>query len=464
MRSDCGPAGVGRPPAQVVHREIVMCFRVSAIIVAMLLSIISTPSRAAGLLGDGEVLGPDSWEQARNLLPDEILDHYRTGDYRNRIMDVERPGYRTLRNPPPFEEASRTNRGRFDLTAAGSIIERATGQPPEHIFGLPFPEIEPSDPEAARKVMWNYFYYTWYGGDRHMVTEFVMLGTRGVERRITTDVYMRMYDGSPESRGRTNPENIALQTLALVTSPADLNGTVSLTWRYRDATKSDSTWSYVPGLRRARQVNPLNRSDGFLGSDISLDDGTFFDGKPESFDVRLIGKQDQLVLIDPFSVRGEAELIALPGGGVRTVFKDVPRIGADDPQWKGLPWAPVSAVLVRRPVWVVEAKPKDRNYLYGRLVLRFDAETYHGTWASKYDRAGKIAMSYQVANGAFYTLDDGKTYSLGGGIAVQTAENFVYRRATAVVFPPRDPENPTDLRVPTSGTQFSPDILARRGE
>jgi hypothetical protein len=43
--------------------------------------------------------------------------------------------------------------------------------------------------------------------------------------------------------------------------------------------KRDSSWSYVPALRRVRAVSPANRSDGFLGSDVSQDDGRFFDGK-----------------------------------------------------------------------------------------------------------------------------------------------------------------------------------------
>ncbi|NJR44255.1 hypothetical protein HC761_02160 [bacterium] len=36
----------------------------------------------------------------------------------------------------------------------------------------------------------------------------------------------------------------------------------------------------MPALRRVRAVSPANRSDGFLGSDMSQDDGPFFDGKP----------------------------------------------------------------------------------------------------------------------------------------------------------------------------------------
>jgi hypothetical protein len=248
-----------------------------------------------------------------------------------------------------------------------------------------------------------------------------------------------------------------------VVSPADLNGTVSLTWRFRDPDKRDTLWTYVPGLRRPRQLSPLNRSDGFMGSDISLDDGQFFDGKPEDFTFRLLGRQDQLVLMDPYSLRGEADMVALPEGGWRIVWKDVPRIGADDPKWPGLPWAPVSHVLVRRPVWVVEAIPKDPNYLYGRIVLRFDAETYLGSWASKYDRGGTLVASYQVSQGAYYRPDGARTYVPAGGVGTQIAENLLYNRATVVLFPPRSHQNPADYRVPLRQEHFNPDVLVRFG-
>src|SRR5690606_23435398 len=106
--------------------------------------------------------------------------------------------------------------------------------------------------------------------------------------------------------------------------------------------------------------------------------------------------------------------------GWRVLWKDEPRIGADDPSWRGLPWAPVSSVLVERPVYVVEARPKDPNYLYGRIVLRFDAETFRGSWATKYDRADVPMGSYQVSNGAFSQAPDG-SWIPAGGTAVQTA-------------------------------------------
>jgi hypothetical protein len=414
---------------------------------------------------DGEILGASNWEKAKGLLPEEILEHYRLDEYRNPYMDLNKPGRLGFQMPPDFQEASNANRGRYKLTPEGTIIEAETNAQPRYIMGFPFPDISEQDPDVARKIVWNYFYNNWYANaDSHLLTELVMLNRSGIERSTRTDVKILTYDGNPDAKDRPNPQNLLQQLSATMVYPTDLEGIVTLTWRYRDPKKQDSLWTYVPQQRRVRQVSPLNRSDGFMGSDLSIDDGAFFEGKPEDFTFRVLARQDQLVLIDPFAVRNEQELVPVEGGGWRKVWKGVPRIGADDPNWKGLPWAPVSAALTRRSVWIVEAKPKDPNYLYGRLVLRFDAETYHGSWASKYDKADQLTLSYQVADGPFVTPDGGKTYLSGGGIAFQTSENPIYGRATASVFPPRDPKNPSDARVPLHPSEFSVDSLMRLGK
>jgi hypothetical protein len=433
------------------------------VIAAMCVAVQVMAARGAAL-SDGEELGPANWQQAQGLLPEEILDHYRLGEYRNTIVDVSGPRFMSLALPAEFQDASRQNEGRYALSAAGAIVEARSGVPPRFILGYPFPTIDPADPEAGTKIVWNYFYNNWYSGDCHFLSELVMLNRHGVERSLRTDVKIRVYDGTPAARDRANPQNLFTQTLATVTHPADLAGVVSLTYRYRDAGKHDSMWTYVPGLRRTRQVSTLNRSDGFLGSDISLDEGAFFDGKPEDFTFRVLASSEQLVLVDPFSVRGEADLVPVPGGGWRIVWKDVPRIGADAPGWTGLPWAPISAVLVRRPIWIVEAVPKDPNYLFGRIVLRVDAETFHGAWTSKYDRAGTLLISYQASRGAYYRRGDDGSYVPAGGIAVRTAENFLYSRATVVIFPPRNPNNPADYRVPLEAGEFSSAALMRLGK
>ncbi|HWP67041.1 MAG TPA: outer membrane lipoprotein-sorting protein [Candidatus Limnocylindria bacterium] len=433
------------------------------VLVAILLALLvwQRAHRPVAAFSDGIEIGPDTWEQVRELLPVGILERYRDGDYRNPLVDLDAPGVLPLEMPPDFRAASEANRGRFTLDDAGSIVEVGTGERPGFVEGAPFPDIDAADPAAGTKIIWNYFYAQWYRGNSRFLTKLVMLDRGGIERELVSDVRMRVLDGAPEARGLPNPHGLRLQSLALVVAPADLAGTVSLAWRYRDASP-DSVWTYVPGLRRSRAVSPLNRSDGFLGSDISLDDGPFFDAKPETFTFRVLDRRDGLVLVDPFSLRGEAELIAVAGGGWRSVWKNVPQIGADDPAWSGVPWAPASAALARRSLWVIDARPRDPNYLYGRLELYLDAETWAGAWVLKFDRAGALIGTYQVAQGTFYEPVAG-VWIPAGGIAAQIAENRLYDRATVARFLPRSPNNPADYRVPLAADDFSPDVLVRLG-
>lgn len=429
---------------------------------AFAVGLAAPPSPAA--VHPGVVLSEDNWQEARGLLPEEILRHYERGEYRTPVVEIDEKTLGRVRLPPDFQAASRANRDRYRLTEAGTIVDAKTGEPPPFLMGLPFPDIEPNDPQAALKIMWNHFLTIWYRSDTRLTTELWMIATDGsIDRKIRTDVTMRMYDGSNDARGRENPEGVFYQTLARVVWPADLNGIVSLSWRYRRGDMPDASWTYVPGLRRVRQVDPLNRSDGFLGSDLSLDDGAFFDAKPEDFEFRLLGREDGLVLFDPYALRGEVDLRPAPRGGWRVVWRDAPRIGLDNPEWKGLPWAPQSAVLAQRPLWIVEARPRDPNYLYSRLILRIDAETYHGCWVSKYDRAGELVHSYQIGRGIYVSGDGGKTWVGGGGVVTQIGEQLQLHRATAVLFPRGDPQNPSDFHVPTDPGEFEPDVLVRYG-
>ena len=68
-----------------------------------------------------------------------------------------------------------------------------------------------------------------------------------------------------------------------------------------------------------------------------------------------------------------------------TVWPDVPFIGYMDPNWKGIAWAPTAAAsLSKRDFWVVEATPKDKYYLFGKLELWIDKGSYQGAWLRKF--------------------------------------------------------------------------------
>src|SRR6516162_7715164 len=57
--------------------------------------------------------------------------------------------YKKIEWNPPFKEATEKYAGQVKLAADGRTIEG-------HVAGLPFPTIDPNDPNVALKIMFNY--------------------------------------------------------------------------------------------------------------------------------------------------------------------------------------------------------------------------------------------------------------------------------------------------------------------
>jgi len=345
-------------------------------------------------LAVGDTLGADNWQAAEGLLPAEVLRHYKEGAYRNRI--VEYPTGKA-RWDPAFEAATQRNEATLDVDDRGTIVSKADGKQLDYYYGIPFPKIDPDDPKAGIKVVWNQFLSYWAGGSSYNKTLVTMLTPDGADREIIADGWFQFFDGQSEKYRQANPLNLQSRFLGVALKPADLQGTASLTWRYRDPGKRDSQWAYVPMLRRVRQVSPSNRSDGYLGSDISGDDGFFFDGKPEDFTWKLIGKRAALRLVDPNAVGvGIAVKPAPNGGWIALTDLNPPTAGYQVEGWTGVSWAPVAPALAKREIWVVEGVPKDKYYLYGKVELWIDAETWDGSWNRKFSWSGELTSNYQV--------------------------------------------------------------------
>lgn len=410
-------------------------------------------------LKPGDVVGPDNWEEARGLLPDEFLQNYKRGDFRHTVaaFDIERIG-----DDPIFRAAMEANRGRYALTEQGSIIDVRTGQPPDYVYAWPFPDIDPKDPQAAMKVVWNYYYTMYYGGNGHYRADLLWISRRGLDRSIEVDSYFKHYEGQhPRFREPNADRELLTQSLADVRSPADVNGIVSLSWRYRGADRRDAIWTFVPALRRVRQVSPANRSDGFLGSDLTQDDGAYFDGKVEDFTWKLVGEQDLLVLFDRPSFTDPAQLQRLPEGGWRMFVPGGARVGFQVPDWKGVAWCPMQEVLIRRPHWVIEAVPKDPYYLFGKIVLRFDKELFQGSYSSKYDWQGNLIASYSAIRTNIVKVAPGELWGWAGG-AVAVGINWKLDRATTAGIVAGQ-NVPADSRIPLSPNLFSLQSLMDKG-
>ena len=414
----------------------------------------------------GDVLDASNAGQAKDLLPPEILEHYHKGDYHNRIDSwPEGLVHRDVSN----DRATKENVGKYVLDPdSGAILEKTSGKVPESIYGMPFPEIAADDPQGGLKALWNQYHNYWNNGSYFFQTSIVWVGRTGVERSSVQDVWWQYYDNQNPRYRVPNPQGFAWQSLTDATSPADLQGTASLTWRFRDPKKRDSVWAFVPALRRIRAVSPANRSDGVLGSDLSQDDGNFLDMKPEDFVWKTIGLREGLRIAEPDSIHGHGgPLKVVEGGGIRDTWpKATPAAGFQDKSWKGVAWAPAGGVLVKRKMWVVEGVPRDRYYLYGKIQAWIDAESWIGAWNRKFSWKDELLNDYEVAAYLHHPVEkDGEIeWIWSAQHAWQAAEVIKADRATLAGFR-LSPDHAFDRRVTHNIDQlFDYGTLSRFGK
>jgi hypothetical protein len=418
--------------------------------------------RSTAELKPGTMLDAGNADEAKDLLPPEVYKHFKDGDYYNVVVDFPQSRWDW---DDSFKEATRWNAEHVVLDEKKTVVDRETGKRPEYLQGLPFPKLEESDPDLGTKLVWNLGYAYYAGGNSHNWTKLNWVSRKGVGRSAVQDVYFLYYEGQPRAYSpKSNPQDLLFQLLAVSISPADLQGTAALSYRFKDPGKRDLSWAFVPALRRVRAVSPANRSDGFLGSDQSQDDGFFFDGKVEDFTWKFVAHREAMRFVDPDSIAGKVQRKPLPNGGWRTVsFNDNRVVGFYVNDWKGVAWAPVAAGVAKRKFWVIEGVPKDKYYLYGRIELWIDDQSFQGAWNRKFSWQGELLNTYEVLGFATAEFKEGERW-WGSTMGIQLSENFKADRATVSGMngPGEDP--PNDRRIPLDSGLFDYQTLNRYGK
>ena len=215
---------------------------------------------------------------------------------RMKIVPTER-----LEWPPPYKAATEKYSAHVRLSDKGQLQN--------FVAGLPFPLVDPNDPQAATRVVWNFSY-------RQMATD--DLDIRGEET-----VSHRDHDeipGQPVQRavighvavynniGRTEVQPFPTDPEANVTGiryrygffpvlePAAVRGFGFLRFRYLDPDMEDNLWVYNPGARRVARSR-ADTSSGAKGAATLDPDSSFgFAAKIEDFNYRLLGIKPMLAV------------------------------------------------------------------------------------------------------------------------------------------------------------------------
>src|SRR5579859_5898804 len=136
-----------------------------------------------------------------------------------------------------------------------------------------------------------------------------------------------------------------------------------------DATQS---WQYLPGIRRVREAPEV----GFdypvpPAGQRTVDDDYGFNGSPERYSWKLVGKKEMYVPYDNFRVNDTS-----------IKYADLIKPGTINPDYER---------YELHRVWVLEANLKPGvRHIYGRRLLYIDEDSWLTPWADNFDSRGQL--------------------------------------------------------------------------
>jgi hypothetical protein len=333
-------------------------FRGAALILSVL-ACIGAPAR--GDVAPGDRIGPQDVDKVKDLISPGLEWCVRRG-WPMTIVEPKR-----IEWPRAFKEATEKYASQVKLAADGLSLQN-------YVAGLPFPSVDPKDPQFAIKVMWNYDYKFLTTDDvdlRNFDADTGAVADQGpltVERHFLLDHFRRLFwngrlyvEPKPE---KPNPNGYrGQQGLYPVLEPFDLKGVGALGNRYIDSAKQDDSWLYLPSLRRVRRLSTAQRSDALFGQDTDVDSYYGYSGHIAWMDFKYLGERDLLGVFHA---------------------KHYPVKWHDKVDWA------FDDVWEKRRVWVIEGVSKLPQYAYSKRVLFIDKESWVIPYSDIYDRSGEL--------------------------------------------------------------------------
>lgn len=288
-------------------------------------------------------------QYADKLSPGQVSIIKRYDGYR---MDVY-PTHRSCGYSQEIYDATKANIGRAKLSEKGGILEGHGG----FLFPLP---------ENGLQVMANY--RTGFNGKHTHLTvhNTVTQSGGGFYHGIgVVDTYSPYYE--PNAREIDN--RYMTKFIYKQTAPAANVGGIIMTLQPYDA--SNESWVYIPGLRRVKKAPTANYDTPGLDDIRTFDQTYMYNGLPDRYDWKLVGKQELYV---PYNA-----------SRLRTENLDIANLIQDK-----YPNRDLARYELHR-VWVVEATVKAgwRNS-FSKRVFYIDEDTWIPLVADLYDTKGNL--------------------------------------------------------------------------
>jgi hypothetical protein len=314
----------------------------------------------------GDIINSGNVDQYKEYFPSFMVQFIKDG-----YDGFETPAVIHVREGAPIglgkvnREGGELNKGKVTLDADGNLVG--------HVWGIPFIDVQPGDPDAGRKALWNYNYRV--SGDDMKAKNYMMFKKRSKTGRLvkgTMDLARLQFSGrayvDPKPALPDNPNDIWWAQI-LKSNIAPATGMRTLIWRYNDPSKNDDLWNYIPTLRRTLRMLSSERATPIHGSVTTWDDAGGFDGRMADFNFKMIRQRKMLVLRN--TTRWSTDL---PNGMIDNL---VP-CGPDEPY-----------ELVN--LWEIEITPKnDPRYPFPVRTVWMDPEAEMLFYAEVFDKQGQL--------------------------------------------------------------------------
>lgn len=292
---------------------------------------------------------------AAKVLPPELLDHLAAGEFSFTVQA-------TTDTPLRQSYIDATLRGYEKAALGGQRLQN-------YEAGLPFPLIDPQDPQAGLKAAWNYKYRDRGDSVQYWPTNEHRTGSGALERSERFYIAIMYGPHRPDPASpfpKWEQGDVHFKRYMRIVAPSDAEGRQIMSLNYNDDTRMDDQWVYDPRTRRTRKVvyNPYEApGNGQLLSE----DTSGFNGYVHTYQWKYVGEQTVLA---PGPIRATAPTLGGKGG-----------------------WYPLDPWELRKAI-VLEAISPEGHPLYSRRLLYLDAQTYANLYTFAYDREGKHRRTF----------------------------------------------------------------------
>ena len=288
-------------------------------------------------------------------------------------MDLKIVPYRRIYAPLAYQEATEQYSDQASLDEHNVLHD--------WVAGLPFPVVDPNDPQIAPKIMYNYERKFQWTDDLNLAnvdgeTGAIYLNEDGSSRYRIERHFIAEWSRVLNYEGRVYhepkpaiPDNEAgiLRKFGFypLIEPFDIKGVGSINYRYIDRHRFDDTWFYIPVIRRVRRISAAQRSDALFGQDIDVDSFGGYAGQIPWFDWKYLGERPMLASYHGENLPGKL----CPDNGGTTVCE----------AWE-----------MRPTMYVIEGRSKLSSYAYSKRMIYVDKESFTIPYTDMYDQAGEL--------------------------------------------------------------------------